>query len=309
MFPPWLAQHAATLMTDQFNQKHGTEQITFSAGAGGLPKADIRNELGSAEIYLHGAHITSFQPGGRQPVLWMSEIADFSPPKPIRGGIPICWPWFGPHPTDADKPAHGFVRNREWQIEQTRDNATGSSTIVFSTRDDEETRKLWDHAFDLSFKVTVGRELRVDLCCTNTGSDAIDVGAALHTYFGIEHIDNISINGLDGRKYHDQLAAMQIVEQSGDITIGEEVDRIYTETNDTCVINDPGMNRKIRVAKEGSSSTVVWNPWIAKAGRMPDYPNEGYKTMVCIETTNAAGDVRSIAPGDQHTITQIVSVE
>lgn len=308
MFLHGLKQNRTTLMIEELNQLHGTEHITFSTGTGGLPRANIKNDLGSAEIYLHGAHVTAFQPTGAEPVLWMSEIAEFDPPKPIRGGIPICWPWFGPHPNDSEKPAHGFVRNREWKVEQTQANATGSSTIVLSTCDDDESRKQWDHQFDLSLKITIGREMRVDLCCTNTGEDTLEAGAALHTYFTIDNIDNIAIDGLDGRQYHDQLAAMQLVEQSGNITVSEEVDRIYIETGDTCVIDDPGMNRKIAVAKEGSNSTVVWNPWTAKSKRMPDFPEEGYKTMVCIETTNAASDVRSISPGDQHTITQIVSL-
>ena len=296
-------------MIDQLNQTHGSESISFSSGQGGLPKADIRNDLGSAEIYLHGAHVTAFQPNGQEPVLWMSGIADFEPPKPIRGGIPICWPWFGPHPLEVAKPAHGFVRNREWKVESTTENPDGTSTIVLSTTDDESSHKLWDFPFALELTLTVGTELKLALNCRNSGARPIVVATALHTYFAIKSIDDISISGLNGRQYHDQLESMATKVQVGDISIREEVDRIYIDTEDTCVIDDPGMGRKIRVAKEGSNSTVVWNPWIAKAGRMADYPNEGYKTMVCIETTNAAKDARRIDPGDVHTISQTVSVE
>lgn len=295
-------------MIDELNAKFGNPEITFGIGNGNLPKAIIRNNLGSAEVYLHGAHITAFQPTGAEPVLWMSDSAVFNPPKPIRGGVPICWPWFSAHPSDPDKPQHGFARNRQWTVRSSTANADGSTTLVLGLTDCEETRAIWPHPFDLQFTIAVGSELKLDLRARNTGDNPVDVGAALHTYFSIGAIEKIAVSGLEGREYHDQLDSMQLKPQSGDIRFGEEVDRIYINTDDTCTIVDSAMSRKIQVAKSGSRSTVVWNPWIAKAARMPDYDDEGYKTMVCIETTNAARDIRTLTPGEEHTITQMVSL-
>jgi len=295
-------------MIDDLNARFGNADLTFTIGQGGLPKADIRNRLGSADVYLHGAHLTAFQPADAGPVLWMSEQAAFAPPKPIRGGVPICWPWFGGNPDDTAKPQHGFARNRRWTVRSARSLPDDATVLTLGLRDDPETRAIWPHAFDLEFTLTVGSELRMDLRARNTGDSPVEIGAALHTYFAVGDITQVSISGLDGREYHDQLDGMRVKSQSGDVRIDREVDRIYIDTEDTCFIDDPSMSRRIRVAKEGSRSTVVWNPWVAKAARMPDFPDDGYRTMVCIETTNAAGDVRTLGPGQEHTLTQFISL-
>ena len=294
-------------MIDHLNNEFGKHGITFSAGEGGLPKANIANTQATAEIYLHGAHVTAFQPLGGAPVLWMSEIAEFNPPKPIRGGVPICWPWFGGHPTDPDGPQHGFVRNRQWSVRRAEDNGDGTTTLVAGLCDDDESRAIWPCPFDLEFRVTVGRELKMELRIRNTGVAGMEQGGALHTYFSIADIGQVVVSGLDGCDYHDQLEGMRLRRQAGDVRFGEEVDRIYVGTTAACLIDDPAGGRRLRVAKDGSESTVVWNPWIAKAARMPDFPDDGYKNMVCIETTNAGGDRRTLAPGAEHTLTQTVS--
>jgi D-hexose-6-phosphate mutarotase len=295
-------------MIDDLNNEYGKNGITFSTGEGGLPKADIENAQGTAEIYLHGAHVTAFQPIGEAPVLWMSEIAEFNPPKPIRGGVPICWPWFGGHPTDPDKPQHGFVRNRQWSVRGAEGNGDGPTTLIVGLCDDAESREIWPCPFDLEFRITVGRELKMELRILNTGATEMVQGGALHTYFSIVDIGQVVVSGLDGCDYHDQLDGMRLKRQAGGISFGEEVDRIYVGTPAPCLIDDPAGGRRIRVGKEGSESTVVWNPWIAKAARMADYPDDGYKTMVCIETANAGSDQRTLAPGAEHTLTQTVSL-
>ncbi|MGB0583291.1 MAG: D-hexose-6-phosphate mutarotase, partial [Limisphaerales bacterium] len=272
----------------------------FVEGESGLPKAVIRHELAAAEVYLHGGHVAAFSPAGAGEVLWMSEEAVFAPPKPIRGGVPVCWPWFGPK---EGFPQHGFARNRIWQV---RGSEAGSLTLGLS--DDEESREVWPHAFDLELSVTVGARLQLALRSRNTGVEPIEIGGALHTYFTVGAIDQIAIHGLEDCEYLDSLAGGEKKRQDGPVRFAGEVDRIYLDRNAFMEIDDPVLQRRIRVSKEGSATTVVWNPWVDKSAAMGDFPNDGYKSMVCIETTNAADDVHVLQPGGEHVMAQIVEL-
>ena len=297
-------------MLEELNSRHGiADHLRFVAGPNNLPVARIENVHATAEIHLHGAHVTGFQPRNRKPVLWMSRNAIFNPPKPIRGGVPICWPWFGVPGEHPERPQHGFARNRQWEVTESRALAAGETVIEFGLVHDADSLAIWPHEFRLGYRVTVGMSLTMALTFNNPGEIPVEAGVALHTYFAVGDVAGIRISGLDSREYHDQLDGMKIKQQAGDISIGEEVDRIYLDTEDECVIHDPNWNRRIRVAKSGSRSTVVWNPWIEKSKRMLDYPDDGYPEMVCIETTNAARDVRTVPAGDSHTVSQTVSVE
>jgi len=297
-------------MINELNSKFGIDgNLAFDAGAGGLPRAVIKNSLSSAEIYLHGAHVTAFCPRGGKPVLWMSDIAEFRREKAIRGGIPVVWPWFGPHPSDGSLPQHGFARVSDWSVFETRALPNGGTEIGLRMRDDEITRALWPHPFQLELRAVVGTDLRVELRARNTGTDSIDIGGALHSYFLVGDSGGISIDGLDGRYYMDQLDEHNIKTTTGTVSISGELDRIYVDTDDQCVIDDPSMGRWIRVAKTGSRTTVIWNPWIEKSRRMADFPDDGYRSMVCIEAANATGDIYRIPPGGEHTLSQIITEE
>jgi D-hexose-6-phosphate mutarotase len=297
-------------MIDELNDKFGIGgTLVFDEGSGGLPRAVIKNALSSAEIYLHGAHVTAFCPRGGKPVLWKSDIADFQPEKAIRGGIPVVWPWFGPHPLDKSLPQHGFARVSSWTVFETRVLPDGGTEIGLLLQDDEKTRALWPHPFRLELRAVVGADLRVELRARNTGTEPIEIGGALHSYFLVGDIGGISIDGLDGRYYMDQLDDHNIKTTSGTVSISGEVDRIYVDTDDQCVIDDPSMDRWIRVAKTGSRTTVVWNPWIKKSQRMADFPDEGYRSMVCIEAANATGDIHRIPPDGEHTLSQTITEE
>lgn len=297
-------------MIDELNREFGIEgHVDFQLGEGGLPKAVIANEYASAEIYLHGAHVTAFQMRNSDPVLWLSDMAEFQRGKAIRGGIPVVWPWFGPHPNDETKPQHGFARVSEWTLIGTDALPNGYTRLRLQLTDSDASRALWPYPFELELNVTVGTELRVELISRNIGAESIAVGGALHTYFNVGNITEITIEGLDDREYLDQLENHQVKLQDGPMTITQEVDRIYLDTDDECIIADSNMKRSLRVAKSGSSTTVIWNPWIAKSQRMADFHDDGYRTMVCIETANTAGDIHYILPGGQHTLTQIISVE
>ncbi|MEM7126118.1 MAG: D-hexose-6-phosphate mutarotase [Chloroflexota bacterium] len=296
-------------MIEQYNQQFLIEgHIHFEVGQGGLAKAVIRNSVAQAEVYLQGAHVTSFQPIGSEPVLWLSEDSLFQAGKAIRGGIPVIWPWFGPHPTEETKPQHGFARIMSWSIREARALSQGETLLRLGLSSSTETRAIWPQDFDLTLDITVGVALTVALTAHNQGRESIEVSGALHTYFRVDDVGYIQVEGLESRSYLDKVTGYNRKHQVGPILIDQEVDRIYLETEDECQIVDPLMKRQIHIDKAGSCSTVVWNPWQERAQQMSDFPDDGYKTMVCVETANAAEDVRQIEPGEGHTLMQKISV-
>jgi D-hexose-6-phosphate mutarotase len=297
---------------DTLNQQFGiADHIQFHTGTGDLPMVQIDNALGAATICLQGGHVTAFRPRGADEVLWLSPCARFQAGKAIRGGVPVIWPWFGPHPTDVGKPQHGFARLSRWQVLETEARDDGASRLRLQRMNDAETRALWSYPFQLILDINVGTELDIALHCRNIGAEAFDMGAALHSYFAVSDISRTHITGLAGRQYIDQIDGNRIKSQQGELRIDEEVDRIYidTDTENVCMIHDAQRARRIRVIGRGSRSTVVWNPWAAKALAMSDFPNDGYRTMVCIEAANAAADIRRLAPGETHILAQTISVE
>jgi D-hexose-6-phosphate mutarotase len=286
-----------------------TDHISFANGPGGLPIAQIRNAYAAATVSLHGAQVLAFQPHGHVPVLWVSAHSLYQSGKAIRGGIPICWPWFGPHPSDPAKPAHGFARTSLWSVLSAAALADGATQIRLRLVDEDTNAMLWPHPFELRMVVTVGAQLNVELIVRNPGPTAFTYSGALHSYFDVSDIAAISIHGLDGCDYIDQVDGDRQKTQKGPIAITSETDRVYLNTTTTCVIEDPGLDRRIGIAKGGSRSTVVWNPWSEKARRLADFGDEEYHSMVCVETANAGGDSITVAPGGEHRLTATISVE
>ncbi len=282
-------------------------ELFFKEGPGGLTAICINNKYASAEILLHGAHIMSYIPTGEKPVLWMSGSSYFQPDKPVRGGIPVCWPWFGGHPSDKNKPSHGFARIADWQVAETDTKPNGTLVILRLTEKDIPAN-LREFPFDIKLEVLVGRELQVSLAIVNTGKEKMCFTAALHSYFNISDIAAVTVEGLENCKYLDTLDHIFKV-QKGVINFDAETDRVYLNTQAACVIDDPGFSRRIKIAKSGSNSTVVWNPWIEKSKRMPDFGDEEYHTMLCIETTNAENDARVIVPAERHILKAIIGLE
>lgn len=274
--------------------------LGFENLADHYPVAVIRNAQAEARIALHGAHVLHFQPAGEAPLLWLSETAVFREGKAIRGGIPICWPWFGPDPSGQNRPAHGFARDRFWTLDQVQHEPQSGTQLQFSLPASEVIRALWPHPFKLSLAVSVGRRLELRLRMQNLGDTTMRCSGALHSYFSVTDIANTRVSGLDGRPYLDQLDGHARKLQKGEITIAREVDRIYVDTPDTVTIDDAGHQRQIEISKRGSLSTVVWNPWIEKSAGMNDFPPEGHRQMLCVETSNAAHDEIWLAPGQAH---------
>jgi glucose-6-phosphate 1-epimerase len=283
--------------------------LTIAADEHGLPRIEVNNQHASAQIYLHGAHVTRFTPRGAQPVLWMSAKSFFDPAKPIRGGVPICWPWFGPHPSDSTLPAHGFVRSRAWTLVETSALHDGRTRVVLGLTSDDSTLKLWPHAFALRFTITVGSTIDLDLRIDNPGAALFTCAEALHTYLTVGDARQISISGLSGTTYVDKLRQAQRFTDAGDVTITAETDRVYLNTAATCTVRDPLLGRQLVIAKDGSQATVVWNPWIAKAKAMADFGDDEWPGMVCVETVNALDHTLTIPAGGSHHMVARIGTE
>ncbi len=288
---------------EQLNKRFGLPGVVaFGAGPGGLTQATITTAGGTATVLLHGAHVTGYRPTGQEPVLWMSEGSWFAPGKPVRGGVPVCFPWFGSTGPAADSPHHGFARLVQWRVESVRGDAD-QATIVLTIASDDHTRQLWPREFELRHTVTVGEALSMSLDVRNTGAEAFTITEALHSYFAVSDIRDVAVTGLEGAEYIDTVGeATRLRQGDGPIRFESETDRAYVNTGAPCVLDDPGMGRRITVAKSGSLSTVVWNPWSAKAARMPDYGGDEWPGMVCIETANIHDNAVNVAPGEAHTM-------
>lgn len=285
------------------------EQVTFRSDGNGLIYVEVNNALASASIAMQGAHLLSWAPVGTDPVIWVSPDASFAPGKSVRGGIPVCWPWFGAHSDNPDFPAHGFARTSPWELTDTGTSSSGATQLRFRLVGDEKSAACWPYACTLHLHMSIGHTLEMDLITHNTGDSAFSIGQALHTYFQVADVSRVSIDGLETCEYLDKVQDFQQFHQSGPITIDQEVDRIYLDTTDDCVIRDPLLQRRLRIHKQGSHTTVVWNPWQATANKMGDLGEEGYLKMVCVESANAASDVVTIEPGKEYTLKVLYSVE
>jgi glucose-6-phosphate 1-epimerase len=302
--------HMHTINLEDLNQHFAIPgHLIFKEGPGGLAVAEIANTSAEAMIALQGAHVMTYQPRGHAPVLWLSKFAKFAPGKSIRGGVPVCWPWFGPHAEEAKFPAHGYARTVMWEVLETRAEQDGSTAIRCGLVESDATRAQWPHASSVQMLVTVGSRLRVELLTRNLSSAPLVLGEALHTYFHISDVGDMAIRGLEGCEYLDKVDNFARKTQQGPIVIESEVDRVYLNTEADCVIEDRGLQRSIRIAKQGSRSTVVWNPWTEKAEKMGDFGPDGHRGMVCVETANAAENLVTIAPGAEHRMEVVIGVE
>jgi glucose-6-phosphate 1-epimerase len=259
-----------------------------------------------ARIAVQGGQVLEWQPRGHKPVLWVSKAAVYQAGKGVRGGVPVCWPWFG---MLEGKPAHGFVRTRMWEVRETREDLADTVVVRLGIKDDESSRAMWNHAFDLELSVTVGAALKIELVTRNTGDAPFTITDALHTYFRVGDINQTQVSGLEDTTYLDKVRDFAQTLQTGPITFSGETDRVYVNTAADCLIQDPALGRNIRVAKSGSTSTVVWNPWTDKEKGFADMATGEYRDMLCVETTNAGSDEVTLAPGAKHSLVAFIGVE
>jgi len=290
-------------------QQFGAPGVRFEAGAGGLTQMLVETDACKARLFTHGAHLAAWRPASHEPVLFMSRRSWFEPGKPIRGGVPICWPWFGPAEDRPDAPAHGFARIMDWQIESVRAGDEGATVVTLGLCSDDATAGWLDGRFELRYTLTLGATLEMTLQTRNTGDGPFSFSEALHTYFAVADVRHVRVTGLENTTYLSKVAGGRSTQPDEPIRFAGETDRVYLNTAGPCTLHDPSMDRRIVVEKTGSQATVVWNPWVAKAAAMLDFGDDEWPAMVCIETANAVDHVVSIAPGDSHTMAAHIRVE
>lgn len=283
------------------------------AGNGGLPVVRVEAPAAAGDIYLHGAHVTSWRSAvarraKAEEVLFVSDLARWEDGRAIRGGVPICFPWFGDKAGDPAAPAHGFVRTKAWSLDAVTETADGI-VVAMSTASDAATRALWPADFRLVHRVTFGARLRLDLEVTNTGATPLTFEAALHTYHRVGAIDGVRVRGLDGVRYLDKTDAGREHVQQGEIVFAAETDRVYLDTSGSVEIDDGALRRRTRIAKTGSRTTVVWNPWIDKARALADLGDEDWRRMLCIEGSNVSPCAVTLSPGAVHAMGITIDVE
>lgn len=284
--------------------------VVLDSGRGGLPRLTISTGACSAELYLHGAHLCRWQPRSQpRPVLWMSEQSRFEPGAPIRGGVPICFPWFGPRAGDPAAPVHGLARTRAWNLDGVTLEAEGSVIVRLSLDGGSIASTHAPHGLRLAYELRLGHDLSMTLTVTNSADAPATFEEALHTYFAVGDVKRVSVAGLDGVTYVDKVdGAKRKTQTDALIAIAGETDRLYVDTGSAVTLTDPAFGRRIRVEKTGSRSTVVWNPWVAKSKAMPDFGDDEWPGMICIETANAADDAVTLPPRSSHTMTAAIRV-
>jgi D-hexose-6-phosphate mutarotase len=277
-------------------------------GPDGLQFIDVANAQATATVCTQGAQLTHWQPRSLKcPVTFMSAAAQYNAGKPIRAGIPICWPWFGPHATDSSQASHGFARNLVWRAGEAEQMDSGATRLALLLTENERSRAIWPHPFRLDCRMTIGNVLDVELVTTNIGTMPFVITEALHAYFRIGDIGAVEVLGLDGTEYADSADGNKRKVQTGAVLFNGEVDRVFLNTETSCSIIDSILKRRIDIFKSGSRSTVVWNPWSQKAARLADLgsalSDEGsWRQMVCIEGANALDNALTLAPGQSHSI-------
>jgi glucose-6-phosphate 1-epimerase len=273
-------------------------RVTFLDGQNELPMLEITTTWSSAEIYLHGAHVTRFRKAGEAPLLFMSQCSRFEPNQPIRGGIPVIFPWFGMREGLGQ---HGFARLKPWELKEVIPSPDGSVSVRFRFPDCPEAAAF--PPFTADYCVTVSQSLRMELTITNQSDEPLSFEECLHTYFEVGDATAISVKGLQGVEYFDKVANFaRKTETQPVIRIASEVDRTYLNTTSTVEIVDPRLSRRILVEKQNSRSTVVWNPWISKAQQMLDFGNDEYQRMVCVESGNVGENQTTLKPGESSSL-------
>jgi glucose-6-phosphate 1-epimerase len=305
--------------------------LSFEPAGGGLIAAHVTSPAAEATIYLQGAHVTHWKPAGQAPAIFLSQRAEFSPGKPIRGGVPIIFPWFSERHDGKTGPQHGFARISEWDLAFAA--MSGDDVhLAFTLAPNELSRSLGFDHFKLGYRVTVGHKLTLEMTVANDSgngsahgsgpaaatakADQAAAGAplvfeqALHTYYAVADATKVSIDGLGGTTFIDKVDGMKRkVQADGPLKFDGRTDRPYFNTVATCVLHDPAGKRKIVVAKSGSNSTVVWNPWKEFTANMADMEPDAWLHMTAIETANVGDNAVTLKPGETHTMRADISIE
>lgn len=280
--------------------------VTLDEGPGGLARLRVRTRRCDGELFLMGAHVTQWTPAASEPVLWMSQRSQWVAGQPIRGGVPVCGPWFGPGRKGGLSPAHGWLRIVPWELAAVTDD--GDAVSVRLVLDGANASHEVGRGLTASYEVRFGNTLELALTVT-AGPGGLELEEALHSYFGVSDVAAVTVEGLDGCRYVDKAPGGRAVNaQTGPVTFARETDRVYAHEGEVSIV-DPGTARRIVITKENSASTVVWNPWAAKAATLPDLGDDEWPRMVCVEVANALRGFVPLEPGQSHTMAAAVAVE
>lgn len=274
----------------------------------GIEAIEIENEYAKASITTYGACVLSYVPQQQQDLLWVSNKSVYDGSKPVRGGVPICWPWFG-KALSSDLPAHGFVRNKEWQLAKLEQLDSSVTRLQLTTQSDEQTKAMWPYEFELSLAIEIGRKLIMSLTTVNCDSDAFTVTEALHTYFNIGLPQGLRIEGLADSIHSDKLVNNALPQtQAGDVVLNPPMDSVFQNANKELQIHDEVNGRVIRIRSRNANSAVVWNPGAEIVKGFSDIAAQGWKEFACVESGNVLDDFVTIAPGSKHTLSVEYSI-
>jgi glucose-6-phosphate 1-epimerase len=286
----------------QLNTQYGlADRLKFFEGKGGFPFIEICNKSATALISVYSGQVLSFQPVSEpEDLLFLSRQAYYQAGKAIKGGIPICWPWFGPDPEGLGRPSHGFVRNRLWTVASADASADAETKVILRLPDTDQTQSIWPQSFELAIEIVIGNTLTVELVTRNLGDRAFSITQALHTYFKVGDIDRVRVLGLEDSQYLDKVDSGTQKTQEGPVAIDREVDRIYTDVEGELTIDDAALNRQIQITASGSKTAIVWNPWAKICAEMADLEDDDYKSFICVETANAANEIVEVPPHGEY---------
>ncbi len=299
-------------------QRHSIPAVAaIVPGEGGLPKIQITTPHGDADIYLHGAQVTSWKPSGQwsgqgsgshsEDVLFLSRQSRWEDGRAIRGGIPVCFPWFRSKADDSKAPAHGFARTRAWGLLGIEQEAE-AVVVTLQLEGDEHTRAWWPHEFRATLSITVGAQLTLALTVENKGSGPFTFEQALHSYFHVGDVSRVRVEGLAGTPYLDNNEGNREKTQRGPVAIDGPTDNAYLASVTPLTLDDPLLGRRIQTVKSGSRTTVVWNPWQQAAAALADLGDEEWRAMCCVEAANILANAVTLAPGQAHTMSAALSV-
>lgn len=292
------------------NQKYALDgKLAFCQREDGFIYADVTANGAKAQILLYGAHLMSFVPAGEEEVLWMSPEAEFAEGKAVRGGVPICFPWFGPAPFDRNLPKHGFARLMEWDMAGSSVLGNGDVKLEMTLESSDDSYFFWPFEFKAVMTFVIGQQLEATLTVLNSGSTEMQYSAALHTYFNVGDAASVSIEGLSGHHFYPNGSTERQIQREPFFALEGFVDRCYVQHKQPCLIHDTTMERTIKAAKKGSNVTVLWNPWEESTRLIHDIPNDGYTNFVCVEAANNFDDTVVLQPGETHQTAIILSVE
>jgi glucose-6-phosphate 1-epimerase len=286
--------------------------LGFGKTPSGMLFVRVTTSAANATVYVQGAHLTDWQPKGQKPVLFLSAKSDLSPAKAIRGGVPVCFPWFGPRSDGKKGPSHGFARTEDWELKFAA--IVGDAVrLTWVLGPNAVSRELGFDRFQVAYEMTIGEMLRLQMTVANDSGEPgmpLVFEEALHTYFAVADAEQVEIDGLGETSYLDKVDGMQQkIQRAGALRLTDRTDRVYLNTTATCALRDEAGGRKIMVEKMGSHSTVVWNPWAELTATMSDMEPEGWRGMTCIETANVGESAKTLAPGETHTMRATISVE